>query len=157
MQRKVAGMNYRKAVFDDVEQIYHLVYKYADEGLMLARSRNTLYETLRDMIVAEQDGKIVGVGGLHLIWDKLGEIRTMAVSPEFKKQGIGKKIVTELVIEGKKLGVETLFTLTYQPIFFNKLGFIEITKDQLPHKVWKECIECPKFPNCDEIAMMRKI
>lgn len=157
MQRKVAGMNYRKAVFDDVEQIYHLVYKYADEGLMLARSRNTLYETLRDMIVAEQDGKIVGVGGLHLIWDKLGEIRTMAVSPEFKKQGIGKKIVNELVIEGKNLGVETLFTLTYQPIFFNKLGFVEITKDQLPHKVWKECIECPKFPNCDEIAMMRKI
>lgn len=150
-------MKYRKAVFDDVEAIYTLVYQYAEEGLMLARSRNALYETLRDMIVAEHDGRIVGVGGLHLIWDKLGEIRTMAVDHEFKKQGIGREIVEELFAEGKKLGVETLFTLTYQPVFFGKLGFVEITKDQLPHKVWKECIECPKFPNCDEIAMMRKI
>lgn len=150
-------MLYRKPTFDDVEKIYELVNRYANDGLMLARSRNTLYETLRDMVVAEADGKVVGVGALHLIWDKLAEVRAMAVEPLFTRQGVGKEIVLALFEEAKSLGVEEIFTLTYQPEFFGKLGFAEITKDQLPHKVWKECINCTKFPNCDEIAMMRKI
>lgn len=150
-------MEYRKPTFSDVEKIYELVNVYANDGLMLPRSRNSLYECLRDMIVAENEGILVGVGALHLIWDKLAEVRTLAVSPQMKCAGIGKKIVELLVDEGKVLGVETVFTLTYQPEFFGKCGFEEISKDQLPHKVWKECINCPKFPNCDEIAMMRKI
>lgn len=150
-------MIYRKPMFQDVEKIYELVNSYANDGVMLARSRNVLYETLRDMVVAEEDGQILGVGGLHLIWDELAEIRAMAISPKITRQGIGRKIVELLVEEAKLLGVKTLFTLTYQPEFFGKMGFEEITKDLLPHKVWKECINCPKFPNCDEIAMMRKI
>ena len=150
-------MEYRKPTFSDVEKIYELVNAYANDGLMLPRSRNSLYECLRDMIVAENERILVGVGALHLIWDKLAEVRTLAVSPQMKCAGIGKKIVELLVDEGKVLGVETVFTLTYQPEFFGKCGFEEISKDQLPHKVWKECINCPKFPNCDEIAMMRKI
>ncbi|MCR5439302.1 MAG: N-acetyltransferase [Selenomonas sp.] len=149
-------MKYRKATFDDVEAIYALVSDYATDGVMLARSRNTLYETLRDMVIAENDeGEIVGVGGLHLIWDRLAEIRTMAVSPKMTRQGIGAEIVTRLIDEGKALGVEKFFTLTYKPGFFQTLGFRTITKEELPHKVWKECIDCPKFPNCDEIAMIR--
>ena len=149
-------MKYRKATFDDVEAIYALVSDYATDGVMLARSRNTLYETLRDMVIAENDeGEIVGVGGLHLIWDRLAEIRTMAVSPKMTRQGIGAEIVTRLIDEGKVLGVEKFFTLTYKPGFFQTLGFRTITKEELPHKVWKECIDCPKFPNCDEIAMIR--
>jgi len=150
-------VKYRKATFDDVEAIYALVSDYATDGVMLARSRNTLYETLRDMVIAENDeGEIVGIGGLHLIWDRLAEIRTMAVSPKMTRQGIGAEIVTRLIDEGKALGVEKFFTLTYKPGFFQTLGFRTITKEELPHKVWKECIDCPKFPNCDEIAMIRE-
>ena len=148
-------MIYRKPTFHDIEAIYELVNKYANDGVMLARSRNTLYETLRDMVVAEADGQIVGVGGLHIIWNELAEVRTMAVAPTAIRQGIGKKIVELLIEEGRKLGVKQVFTLTYKPGFFKTLDFAEITKEQLPHKVWKECIDCPKFPNCDETAMLK--
>lgn len=149
-------MIYRKATFADVEAIYELVADYAAEGVMLARSRNTLYETLRDMVVAiDDDGMLAGVGGLHIIWDKLAEVRTMAVSPQKRRRGIGAEIVRHLLAEGEKLGIEKFFTLTYQPEFFKALGFTVINKEELPHKVWKECIDCPKFPNCDEIAMVK--
>lgn len=149
-------MIYRKATFADVEAIYELVADYAAEGVMLARSRNTLYETLRDMVVAiDDDGTLAGVGGLHIIWDKLAEVRTMAVSPQKRRRGIGAEIVRRLLAEGEKLGIEKFFTLTYQPEFFKALGFTVINKEELPHKVWKECIDCPKFPNCDEIAMVK--
>lgn len=147
-------MEYRKAVFDDVETIYDIVKGYADSGDMLVRSRNTLYETLRDMIVAVDGGKVVGVGGLHMMWDRMAEVRTMAVSPDHVRQGVGANIVRRLIDEGRMLGVEKFFTLTYKPGFFATLGFEIVSKDDLPHKVWKECIDCPKFPNCDEIAMI---
>lgn len=149
-------MKYRKATFDDVEAIFALVNDYAGNGVMLARSRNTLYETLRDMIVAEDEtGMIVGVGGLHLLWDRLAEVRTMAVSPQLTRRGIGGEIVRRLMAEGRTLGVKKFFTLTYKPGFFQTLGFHTVTKDALPQKVWKDCIDCPKFPNCDEIAMVK--
>lgn len=149
-------MIYRKAKFDDIEAIFNLVSNYASQGIMLQRSRNSLYETLRDMIVAvSDDGEVVGVGGLHIIWDRLAEVRTMAVSPKMTRHGIGAEIVKRLIAEGTELGVEKFFTLTYKPGFFQTLGFETITKEELPHKVWKECIDCPKFPNCDEIAMVR--
>ncbi len=147
-------MEYRKAVFGDVETIYDIVKGYADSGDMLVRSRNTLYETLRDMIVAVDGGKVVGVGGLHMMWDRMAEVRTMAVSPDHVRQGVGANIVRRLIDEGRMLGVEKFFTLTYKPGFFATLGFEIVSKDDLPHKVWKECIDCPKFPNCDEIAMI---
>jgi len=146
---------YRNPTFDDIEDIFAIVNHYAEEGVMLARSRNTLYETIRDMIVAEnEEGKVVGVGGLHVIWNELAEIRTMAVAPECIRQGIGAEIVRRLLEEGRSLGVKQFITLTYKPGFFQTLGFRTITKEQLPHKIWKECIDCPKFPNCDEIAMV---
>jgi len=149
---------YRKAKFVDIEEIYELVNHYADEGLMLARSRNALYESLRDMIVAvdEQDG-IVGVGGLHITWENMAEIRSLAVDPAHSRQGIGRKIVRGLIEEGQELGITEVFTLTYQDKFFAKCGFREISKNDLPHKIWKECIDCPKFPNCNEIAMIYRV
>lgn len=150
-------MIYRKAVFKDVEAIHKLINDYAAQGLMLARSRNVIYETLRDIVVAEDNGVIVGVGSLHLIWDELAEIRALAVAPHITKKGIGQNIVKVLTTEAEELGVKTLFTLTYQPGFFIKQGFEEISKELLPHKVWKECINCVKFPNCDEIAMIKRI
>ena len=150
-------MIYRKATFDDIEQIFAIVNDYASDGVMLARSRNTLYETLRDMVVAEDEqGTIVGVGGLHILWDRLAEVRTMAVSPRLTRRGIGAEIVKRLLEEGRKIGVTKFFTLTYKPGFFQTLGFHTVTKETLPPKVWKDCIDCPKFPNCDEIALIRE-
>ena len=148
-------MIYRKARFQDAETIYNLIYDYAQKGEMLARSRNTIYETMRDMVVAEnEDGEVVGVGGLHITWDSLAEVRSIAVSPKYKRHGIGSGIVKELIREGKEMGVKKIFTLTYKPQFFVTLGFREVKKEDLPHKVWKECFDCPKFPDCDETAMI---
>ena len=148
-------MIYRKARFGDIESIYGLVDIYAAQGDMLPRSRNTLYENLRDMIVAETDDTVIGVGALHIMWDRLAEVRMMAVSPQYMRQGIGTEIVRLLLDEGDAIGIEKVFTLTYKPEFFRKLRFIRISREELPQKVWKECIDCPKYPNCDEIAMIK--
>lgn len=150
-------MIYRKPTFKDVEAMFELVNNYARQGLMLGRSRNVLYESLRDFIVAEENGEIVGMGALYLMWNELAEIRAMAIAPQVTKSGIGRNIVQALIEEAKNLGVTTVFALTYQPDFFKKQGFTELPKEELPHKVWKECINCTKFPNCDEIALSIKI
>ena len=150
-------MNYRRAVFRDVESIHKIVNDYAEQGLMLSRSRNSIYETLRDFIVAEQDETVVGVGALHLVWDELAEVRAMAVAPVAKGQGVGMTIVEKLIGDAMILGVKTVFTLTYQPGFFTKAHFREVPKETLSQKVWKDCINCSKFPNCDEIAMIRAL
>ena len=149
-------MHLRKATFGDVEAIHKLVNDYAQQGVMLPRSRNSIYETLRDVIIAEEEGQLVGVGSLHLSWDALAEVRALAIAPDFQRQGIGRQIVEALLVEGRALGVKTFFTLTYQPEFFGTMGFSEVTKEKLPQKVWKECINCPKFPNCDEVAMVKR-
>lgn len=147
-------MIYRKALFKDTESIFSLISIYAKKGDMLARSRNAIYENLRDFIVVEdEDGEIVGVGGLHITWDALAEVCSLAVAPEMARQGIGTGIVQRLIEEGRQLGVKTVFTLTYKPEFFATLGFKLVSKDDLPHKIWKDCIDCPKFPDCDENAM----
>lgn len=150
-------MQLRKAKFQDIEEIYTIVNGWADDGVMLARARNVLYETLRDMTVVEENGKIIGVGALHLTWDELAEVRTLAVDKAHLRRQIGTKIVEVLLQEAHELGVKTVFTLTYRPDFFGTLGFVETSKESLHHKVWKDCINCPKFPNCDEIAMTLKL
>ena len=145
---------YRKPTFADVDEIHDLIAGYAAQGVMLPKPHNILYETLREFVVAEDENKkIVGVGALHLTWNQLAEVRSMAVHPDFSRKGIGSAIVRKLLEEGRAVGVKKFFTLTYRPEFFKSLGFELTTKESLPHKIWKECIECPKFPNCDEIAM----
>lgn len=148
-------MMIRKAKIDDVEAIYFLINEYAEEGLMLAKPRMALYENLRDFIVAEEENQVVGVGALHIVWEDMAEVRSLAVAKNHAKNGIGKGIVQELLNEAKELGLKEVFTLTYQDKFFEKCGFMRIDKDDLPKKVWKDCINCPKFPHCDEIAMMK--
>lgn len=155
MIQGVCIVNYRRATFRDVESIHGIVNHYAEQGLMLARSRNTIYENLRDFVLAEDNGSVVGVGALHLVWDELAEIRAMAIAPEYTGKGIGMAIVEKLTEDARELGVKTLFTLTYQPGFFSKAGFAEVPKERLSQKVWKDCINCSKFPNCDEIAMIQ--
>ena len=146
---------YRSAKFADVEEIYSLIAGYAAQGLMLPKPYNVLYEALREFIVAVEvdTGKIIGTGALHLTWNELAEVRSMAVHPDYKRQGIGAEIVKKLLEQGREIGVKSFFTLTYSPEFFESLGFKTTTRESLPHKIWKECIDCPKFANCDEIAM----
>ena len=146
---------YRQATFADVEEIYNLIAGYASQGIMLPKPHNILYETIREFVVAEEiaEKKIVGTGALHLTWNELAEVRSMAVHEDYRRQGIGAEIVKKLLEEGREVGEKKYFTLTYSPQFFQSLGFKTTTKESLPHKIWKECIECPKFPNCDEIAM----
>ena len=148
-------IRYRKATFADVDEIHELIAGYASQGVMLPKPHSTLYETLREFVVAEDvaSKKIVGVGALHFTWNELAEVRSMAVDENFSRRGIGSAIVKKLLEEGRAFGIKKFFTLTYRPDFFGTLGFMATTKESLPHKIWKECIECPKFPNCDEIAM----
>ncbi|MDR3348533.1 MAG: N-acetyltransferase [Acidaminococcales bacterium] len=148
-------IQYRGAIFADVEALHGLLNGYAAAGLMLSRSRNSIYENLRDYIVAVDMGKVVGVGALHMVWDKLAEVRSLAVVNERKKQNIGREIVCRLETGGRLLGAETFFALTYQPGFFAKCGYRQVPNDSLPQKVWKECVYCPKYPYCDEIAMIK--
>lgn len=143
----------RKAILPDVEEMFELVNYYADKSLMLPRSRSMLYENIRDFVIIEEDGEIVGIGALHVLWSDLGELRTLAVKQSMVKQGIGRQIVEFILKEAKELKLQKVFTLTYQPGFFEKLGFTVIDKETMPHKVWTDCINCPKFPNCNEICL----
>lgn len=147
-------MKFRKAKLEDVESMISLINGYADQGLMLPRSRNMLYESIREFLVAEEDNVIIGVGALHILWNDLAEIRALAVDNRHIGKSVGTKIVKALIIEAHELGCEKVFALTYQPDFFKKCGFRIVNKEEMPHKVWKECINCVKFPNCDEIAVI---
>jgi amino-acid N-acetyltransferase len=144
---------FRKALASDVESIQFLINEYAKRGLLLPRSLNSVFEHLRDFWVCEEDKKIVGVCALSIAWDNLAEIRSLAVKESKIGQGIGSELVKRCIEEAKELGIRKVFTLTYQVNFFKKLGFRIIEKEQLPQKIWKDCINCVKFPNCDETAM----
>lgn len=149
-------ITYRHAKFSDVENIHKLLNDYAAEGLMLSRSRNAIYENLRDYIIAvDGHGHFLGCGALHFVWDKLAEIRSLAIQPNLQKTGIGRNIVAMLEKEGIERGVKMFFSLTYQPGFFSKCDYIETDKALLPQKVWKECVHCPLYPNCNEIAFVK--
>lgn len=145
---------YRKARISDVSTIQRLINSYAEKGLMLPRSLVSLYEGLRDFTVADLDGELIGAGALHIVWEDLAEVRGLAVVPGHELKGIGSGLVKVLLDEARSLGIARVFALTYQPGFFKKCGFVVVDKEALPHKVWNECIHCPKFPSCDEVAMM---
>jgi amino-acid N-acetyltransferase len=147
-------VKFRKAKMHDVEDIYALVNNYANQGLMLPRSRNTIYESIREFLVVEEDQKVVGCAALHIVWKDLAEIRSIAVNPSYTGHGFGRKLVEILLEEAKQVGIYKVIALTYVPEFFSKCGFRSASKDALPQKIWKECIECPKFPDCDEVAMI---
>ena len=146
---------YRHATFAEVEAMFTLINDFAAEGLMLPKSYSTLYEILPEFVVAVEleTGKIAGCGALHCTWAELAEIRSLAVSKDFQRRGIGGEIVKRLIEDGKKLGVKKFFTLTYNTDFFASVGFEIVPKETLPVKIWQDCLDCPKFPNCQEIAM----
>ncbi|HBF37542.1 MAG TPA: N-acetyltransferase [Firmicutes bacterium] len=146
-------MSFRKAKMSDVENLHRLINDFATKGYMLPRSRNTLYEALREFTIIEDQGMLVGMGALHVIWEDLAEIRALAIKEEYQRRGIGQQLINRLAKEADELEIHQIFALTYQVAFFKKCGFNEVNKDEMPHKIWKECIDCPKFPNCDEVAM----
>jgi amino-acid N-acetyltransferase len=151
----VCGVILRKAVIGDVDQMHALISHYASQGLMLPRSHISLYETIHCFTVIEENGSIQGVAGLHILWHDLSEIRSLAVAKEAQGKGYGSLLVNTLVEESFRLGVPRVLALTYQTSFFERLGFQMVQKETLPHKVWKDCINCAKFPSCDEIAYLR--
>jgi amino-acid N-acetyltransferase len=144
----------RKAEINDVKDIQKLLNYYASRGDMLSRSLSELYEALRDFYIVEEAGQIVGVSALHIVWEDLAEIRSVAVAEETGRKGVGTEVVNACIAEAKQLGLKRLFCLTYKPDFFARFGFRIVDKAELPHKVWGDCLKCAKFPDCDEIAMI---
>lgn len=144
----------RKARITDVEPIHALINYYAGKGLMLARSRSLLYEGIREFTVVEHEGRVVAAGGLHIIWEDLAEIRALAVEEGMSGKGIGRMLVDALLEEARQLHIPRVFTLTFQPGFFEKCGFRHVPKEEMPQKIWKECINCPHFPNCKEESLI---
>ncbi len=147
----------RQARVPAVPVMHALIDAHAERGLMLPRPRARLYEPVRDFIVAEEGGKVVACGALRTVWEDWGEICSLAVAEGFEKQGYGKGIAESLLSQAILLGLGRVFALTYTPEFFGKLGFEEISKNALPHKVWSDCVNCPKFPDCGEVALVREL
>ena len=150
----------RNARMGDIKKIHSLLAFFADKGLLLGRSLSSLYDQLRDFVVyvdtssGEPGEVVVGVCSLHVCWEDLAEIRSLAIAESHQHRGIGRQLVQACIAEAGSLGISRIFTLTYQPGFFRKLGFLSIDKNELPHKVWSDCIHCPKFPDCNEEAML---
>lgn len=147
----------RKARTVDVKPVQSLINNFSTEHKLLPRSLNDLYENLRDVFVNEEDGDIIGTCSLHVVWEDLAEIRSLAVHEEAKGRGIGKALVLSTLEEARELGAKRVFALTYMPEYFWQFGFKNIEKQELPHKIWGDCMKCHKFPECDEEAVVLHI
>jgi len=146
----------RKAKLDDIKEIQGLIKLYAPRGEILPRSLSELYDHLRDFFVFIRNRKVIGICALHICWEDLAEIRSLAVQEEDHNKGIGATLVRACLKESKLLGVKKVFALTYEPDFFERLGFKRVDKTVLPHKIWTDCLKCVKFPDCDEIAVLKE-
>ncbi len=147
-------MKPEKARISDAPQMQQLINYFADRGEMLARPLSEIYENIRDYFVVRQGERVIACTALHVMWSDLAEIKSVAVAEDSQKQGIGAQLVKACLSEARELGTSTVFCLTYKPAFFGRFGFSQIDKMELPQKVWTECYRCPKFPNCDEVALI---
>jgi amino-acid N-acetyltransferase len=143
-----------KAKIGDIPQIHKLVNYFAGKDEMLPRPLSELYENIRDFFVVRQGERVIGCAALHVSWSDLAEIKSLAVTEDSQHQGIGAHLVAACLDEAKELGIADVFCLTYRPVFFERFGFAQLDKMELPRKVWTECYCCPKFPNCDEVALI---
>jgi amino-acid N-acetyltransferase len=149
-------LNIRPARVGDVPAIQELIRTFADRKLMIRRSLGELYESIREFMVATDDqGKVVGCAALHVFWDDLAELKCLAVAESMHGHGLGRRLVEVCWEQAGELEIATVFTLTYVADFFEKCGFHRIDKAELPHKIWNECVRCPLFPSCNEIALVR--
>lgn len=146
-----------KARIEDVPSMHKLINEFANRGDMLPRALSQIYENLRDYFVVRDGEEVVGCGSLHVNWLDLAEIRSLAVQQNRQMQGIGTMLVNACLEDAMNLGLPRVFCLTRRPDFFKARGFILTDRSQLPHKVWAECYYCPKFPDCDEVALIRTV
>lgn len=151
----LSGVFVRKARIQDVRVIHALLMDCSRQGLLLPRSFSQLYSHLRDFFVLARHDRegILGCCALSIAWEDLAEVRSLAIVPELRGHGWGRRLVEACLSDAITLGIYRVFTLTYQTQFFSHLGFEVVSKDNLPQKVWADCLHCPKFPDCDEIAM----
>lgn len=149
----------RKAVIRDIPKILSLINSYAANGIMLPRTEFEMSENIRDFSVVydDEEAKLLGCGALHFYTPTIAEVRSLAVLPEVKQHGIGRKVVEFLEDEARENDLEAIFAFTYVPQFFARLGFFEVERGELPLKAWKDCLRCPKFQNCDEIAVLKRL
>lgn len=149
----------RKATIKDIKTIHELLQEYGTKGELLPRPLSVLYDHVRDfsVYVDSKKGRIVGCCALQFCWEDLAEIRSLAVHPEYQRQKIGSMLTQSVLEEAESFGVKKVFALTYRPGFFNRFGFLEIDRSELPLKIWADCIMCVKFPDCDETAMMKEL
>jgi len=147
----------RRAVVKDVKQIQKIIKFYAERDEMLPRSLSELYENIRDFFVFEQNRKVIGCAALHVCWQDLGEVKSLAVLSARQHKGIGKKLLLACLKEAESLGLKKIFALTYKPSYFEQFGFREIEKKDLPQKIWVDCIKCVKFPDCNEVALIKEL
>jgi amino-acid N-acetyltransferase len=143
-----------KARIPDVPQMHQLINHFADRGEMLARPLSELYESIRDFFVIRDGERVVACAALHVSWSDLAEIRSVAVAEDCQGKGLGTRLVAACLKEAAELGINTVFCFTYQPAFFKRHKFVDIDKMEMPRKVWTDCFRCPKFPNCDETALI---
>jgi amino-acid N-acetyltransferase len=151
------GAQIRKALLSDSEGIQLLIQTFAKEGKMLARSLQYIVEHIRDFYIALDGKTVVGCCAFMVSQKDLAEIKSLAVHPDYHHQGLAGTLIQSGIADLISLGVERVFCLTYVPTFFEKLGFTQIEKEQLPHKIWTECINCPSFPDCGEIALIKTV
>lgn len=149
----------RKARMEDVREIQRLIETYAKRGEMLPRSLMEIYEDLRDYFVFQEDDHepIIGVCALHFCWEQMAEVRSLAVREEYQRKNVGSRLVESCITEARNYGIVKLFCLTYKPEFFSRLGFSIVEKTVLPQKIWGDCIKCPEFPDCGEVALVMNL
>lgn len=145
----------RKAGMRDIAAILELINGYAARGIMLPRTEFEMSEAIRDFTVVVAGGVLLGCGALHFYSPTAGEIRSLAVAEQAKTQGVGRRLVESLVAEAQQYELDVVFAFTYVVDFFSKVGFHPVERGILPLKAWKDCLRCPKFHACDEIAVMR--
>src|SRR3954471_5196404 len=154
----IPRLNIRPARVGDVPAIQELIRTFADRKLMIRRSLGELYESIREFLVATDDaGAVVGCAALHVFWEDLAELKCLAVSETVHGQGVGRRLVEACWDAARCLEIKTVFTLTYVADFFEKCGYHRIEKADLPHKIWNECVRCPLFPSCNEVALIRSV
>jgi amino-acid N-acetyltransferase len=147
----------RKATMSDIHPLMTLINDYAANGIMLPRTEFEMSENIRDFSVAYLGERLAGCGALHSYTPTSGEVRSLAVDPILKTRGVGRRIVEALELEAVENQLHAIFAFTYVPDFFRKAGFREVERGALPLKVWKDCVRCPKFQCCDEIAMLKAL
>ncbi len=152
-----ADIKVDRARVGDASSVHRLISRFADKGEVLPRALSEIYDGIRDYFIVRKGDRVVACAALHVTWVDLAEIRSLAVDEQEQKQKIGSLLVQACIDEAKELGIPKIFCLVRKPAFFERHGFQLIDKTELPQKVWAECFRCPKFPNCDEVALIRHL